>query len=80
MNVSGVHVYHDMTKGLKDVDVLMMLRLQNERMFSARLPSTEEYFKYYGLTQEKLALATARRNCSAPRPHEPGGRNRLGRS
>ena len=53
----GVHVYHDMTKGLKDVDVLMMLRLQNERMFSARLPSAEEYFKYYGLTQEKLSLA-----------------------
>ncbi len=45
-------------KGLKDVDVLLMLRLQNERMLSARLPSTEEYFKYYGLTQEKLALAS----------------------
>jgi aspartate carbamoyltransferase catalytic subunit len=53
----GVQVYHDMTRGLKDVDVLMMLRLQNERMFTARLPSREEYFKYYGLTQEKLALA-----------------------
>jgi aspartate carbamoyltransferase catalytic subunit len=53
----GVHVYHDMAKGLKDVDVLMMLRLQNERMLSARLPSREEYFKYYGLTSEKLALA-----------------------
>ena len=53
----GVHVYHDMGKGLKDVDVLMMLRLQNERMLSARLPSREEYFKYYGLTSEKLALA-----------------------
>ena len=53
----GVHVYHEMTDGLKDVDVLLMLRLQNERMLSARLPSKEEYFKYYGLTQEKLALA-----------------------
>src|SRR5688500_7248391 len=53
----GVHVYHNMAQGLKDVDVLMMLRLQKERMLSARLPSTEEYFKYYGLTQEKLALA-----------------------
>lgn len=53
----GVHVYHEMTQGLKDVDVLLMLRLQNERMLSARLPSAEEYFKYYGLTQEKLALA-----------------------
>ncbi|HET7061922.1 MAG TPA: aspartate carbamoyltransferase catalytic subunit [Nitrosospira sp.] len=53
----GVHVYHKMTEGLKDVDVLLMLRLQNERMSSAMLPSKEEYFKYYGLTQEKLALA-----------------------
>jgi len=54
----GVQVYHDMAQGLKDVDVLLMLRLQNERMLGARLPSAEEYFKYYGLTQEKLALAS----------------------
>ena len=53
----GVHVYPDMAAGLKDVDVLMMLRLQRERMQSAHLPSSEEYFKYYGLTPEKLALA-----------------------
>src|SRR5512134_3269750 len=53
----GVHVYHDMAKGLKDIDVLIMLRLQNERMLGASLPSPEEYFKYYGLTQEKLSLA-----------------------
>jgi aspartate carbamoyltransferase catalytic subunit len=53
----GVRVYHDMTQGLRDVDVVMMLRLQNERMQGAALPSAQEYFKYYGLTQEKLALA-----------------------
>lgn len=53
----GVQVYHDMANGLKDIDVLMMLRLQNERMQGASLPSPEEYFKYYGLTQEKLSLA-----------------------
>jgi len=53
----GVHVYHDMTKGLKDVDVVIMLRLQNERMNGALLPTAQEYFKYYGLTPEKLALA-----------------------
>lgn len=53
----GVHVFHDMAEGLKDVDVLLMLRLQNERMLGARLPSAEEYFKYYGLTQEKLVRA-----------------------
>jgi len=53
----GVHVYHDMNEGLKDVDVVMMLRLQNERMTSAMLPSAQEYFKTYGLTAEKLAQA-----------------------
>jgi aspartate carbamoyltransferase catalytic subunit len=53
----GVQVYHDMAQGLKDVDVVMMLRLQNERMTGALLPSAQEYFKYYGLTQDKLALA-----------------------
>ena len=53
----GVHVYHEMTKGLKDVDVVIMLRLQNERMRGALLPSAQEYFKYYGLTPDKLALA-----------------------
>ncbi|BBP02621.1 aspartate carbamoyltransferase [Sulfuriferula plumbiphila] len=53
----GVHVYHEMAKGLKDVDVVIMLRLQNERMRGALLPSAQEYFKYYGLTPDKLALA-----------------------
>jgi aspartate carbamoyltransferase catalytic subunit len=53
----GVHVYHDMNEGLKDVDVVMMLRLQNERMAGAMLPSAQEYFKTYGLTAEKLAQA-----------------------
>src|SRR5512135_1356105 len=53
----GVRVYHDMAHGLKDVDVVMMLRLQNERMTGALLPSAQEYFKYYGLTQERLAQA-----------------------
>ena len=58
-NVSelGVQVYHDMAQGLKDVDVVIMLRLQNERMNGALLPSAQEFFKYYGLTPEKLALA-----------------------
>lgn len=53
----GVHVFHDMRAGLKDVDVVMMLRLQNERMSGAMLPSTQEFFKTFGLTPEKLALA-----------------------
>lgn len=53
----GVRVCHDMTEGLRDVDVIVMLRLQNERMRGPLLPSAEEYFKYYGLTPEKLSLA-----------------------
>ncbi len=53
----GVRVFHDMREGLRGVDVVMMLRLQNERMSGALLPSPQEYFKYYGLTPEKLDLA-----------------------
>ncbi len=53
----GVKVYHDMREGLRGADVIIMLRLQNERMRGALLPSAQEYFKNYGLTQEKLALA-----------------------
>ncbi|MPS28583.1 aspartate carbamoyltransferase catalytic subunit [Pigmentiphaga sp.] len=53
----GVRVFTDMAEGLKGVDVIIMLRLQNERMRGALLPSAQEYFKHYGLTQEKLALA-----------------------
>ena len=53
----GVRVFHDMREGLKGVDVVMMLRLQNERMTGSLLPSPQEYFKFFGLTEEKLALA-----------------------
>jgi aspartate carbamoyltransferase catalytic subunit len=53
----GVRVFHDMEQGLRGVDVIVMLRLQNERMRGALLPSAQEFFKTYGLTAEKLALA-----------------------
>lgn len=53
----GVHVYHDMRQGLRDADVVIMLRLQKERMTGALLPSENEYFANYGLTEEKLAVA-----------------------
>ena len=53
----GARVFTDMREGLRDVDVVIMLRLQNERMRGALLPSAQEYFKHYGLTEEKLALA-----------------------
>ena len=53
----GVHVYHDMEKGLKDVDVIITLRLQLERMQGALLPSAQEYYESYGLTPAKLDIA-----------------------
>ena len=53
----GVRVFHDMAEGLRDVDVVIMLRLQSERMRGALLPSAHEFFKSYGLTPEKLARA-----------------------
>ena len=53
----GVRVFTDMNEGIKGADVIIMLRLQNERMGGALHPSSHEYFKHYGLTQEKLALA-----------------------
>ena len=53
----GAKIYYDMAKGLKDVDVVIMLRLQKERMQSALLPSESEFYRLYGLTTEKLAFA-----------------------
>lgn len=53
----GVEIFHDMREGLKGVDIVMMLRLQLERMAGAFVPSTREYFRFYGLDREKLKLA-----------------------
>ena len=53
----GVRVFNDMSEGLRGADVVMMLRLQNERMNGALLPSPQEYYKFFGLTSDKLALA-----------------------
>ncbi len=53
----GVRVFHDLDHGLKDVDVIIMLRLQHERMAMALLPSEHEYYRLYGLTEARLALA-----------------------
>jgi aspartate carbamoyltransferase catalytic subunit len=53
----GVEVFTDMRKGLKDVDVVMMLRLQLERMQGAYVPSIREYFHFYGLDYDKLEAA-----------------------
>jgi len=53
----GVEIFTDMRKGLAGADIVMMLRLQLERMTGAFVPSTREYFRFYGLDHAKLALA-----------------------
>lgn len=53
----GVHVFHNLLEGIRDADVVIMLRLQRERMRGAMLPSELEYFQLYGLTEERLAAA-----------------------
>ncbi|GGD25630.1 aspartate carbamoyltransferase catalytic subunit [Aureimonas glaciei] len=53
----GVEVFRDMREGLKDADVVMMLRLQRERMAGSFVPSVREYFHYFGLDAEKLSHA-----------------------
>jgi aspartate carbamoyltransferase catalytic subunit len=53
----GVRVFYDLKAGLRDVDIVIMLRVQHERMQGALLPSAHEYFNMYGLTEDKLKLA-----------------------
>lgn len=57
MGVNGVKIFHDMQKGLQGVDIVMMLRLQKERMTGGLIPSSREYFNFYGLDHKKLAFA-----------------------
>jgi aspartate carbamoyltransferase catalytic subunit len=57
IELMGVKLFHSMQEGLKGVDVVMMLRLQRERMAGAFVPSTREYFRYFGLDAAKLAAA-----------------------
>lgn len=53
----GVEVHHDMRQGLEDVDIVMMLRLQRERMNGSFVPSVKEYFHFWGLDEAKLRYA-----------------------
>jgi aspartate carbamoyltransferase catalytic subunit len=53
----GAEVFTDMNAGLEDADIVMMLRLQRERMQGSYVPSTREYFHFFGLDHEKLARA-----------------------
>src|SRR6202000_2862315 len=67
----GVEIFTDMRAGLAGADIVMMLRLQLERMTGAFVPSTREYFRFYGLDREKLDYAKP----GAPGLH-PGPMNR----
>ena len=53
----GVHVFHDLREGIEDADVIIMLRLQRERMQGALLPSEHEYYELFGVTENKLVVA-----------------------
>ena len=68
----GVEVFHDMRHGIEGADVVMMLRLQLERMSGAFVPSVREYFRFYGLDREKLALASPRVRVMHPGPMNRG--------
>lgn len=57
LNVHGVKIYNNIEEGLKDVDVVMTLRIQKERMETHQIPQGDEFFEQWGLTQERLQLA-----------------------
>ena len=68
----NVEIFHDMREGLQSVDVVMMLRLQMERMAGALIPSTREYFRFWGLDREKLAYAKPTAKVMHPGPMNRG--------
>jgi aspartate carbamoyltransferase catalytic subunit len=68
----GVEIHHDMKKGIAGADVVMMLRLQLERMQGALVPSTREYFRFFGLDREKLAAAAPHVRVMHPGPMNRG--------
>ena len=68
----GVSIYHDMRAGLDGADVVMMLRLQRERMSAGLVPSVREYFRFYGLDAAKLAYAKADAIVMHPGPMNRG--------
>ncbi len=68
----GVDVFSSMRKGLADADVVMMLRLQRERMNAAYVPSVREYFRFWGLDSEKLAWAKPNAIVMHPGPMNRG--------
>lgn len=72
MKELGVDVYTDMNRGLEDVDIVMMLRIQMERQGKGFFPTTVEYFKNWGLTSERLSRARKNALVMHPGPMNRG--------
>ena len=72
LNMLGVKVFHSMEEGLKDVDVVMTLRIQKERMEAGQVPEGDAFFKQYGLTPTRLALANSDAIVMHPGPMNRG--------
>jgi len=72
LDMLGVKVFHTMEEGLKDVDVVMTLRIQKERMEAGQVPEGEAFFKQYGLTPNRLALANSDAIVMHPGPMNRG--------
>jgi aspartate carbamoyltransferase catalytic subunit len=72
LNMLGVKVFHSMEEGLKDVDVVMTLRIQKERMEAGQVPEGDAFFKQYGLNPTRLALAKADAIVMHPGPMNRG--------
>ena len=72
LDMLGVKVYHSMEEGLKDADVVMTLRIQKERMEAGQVPEGEAFFKQYGLTPTRLALAKSDAIVMHPGPMNRG--------
>ena len=72
LNMLGVKVFHSMEEGLKDVDVVMTLRIQKERMEAGQVPEGDAFFKQYGLTPTRLALAKSDAIVMHPGPMNRG--------
>ena len=68
----GVSIHHTMEDGLRGVDVVMMLRVQRERMKGTQVPSAREYFRFYGLDNKRLALAKPHALVMHPGPMNRG--------
>ncbi len=72
LDMLGVKVFHSMEEGLKDVDVVMTLRIQKERMEAGQVPEGDAFFKQYGLTSARLALAKSDAIVMHPGPMNRG--------